>query len=103
MSGQAQSAYRKVIVGLCHGAADAATMRTAAEFAQLLGLDLHCLFIEDEALLALAELPFAREIRLPTHTWSSTYCGCCRGGHPSGGDSDTPVAGRDHSGDRRAD
>ncbi len=70
MSGQAQSAYRKVIVGLCHGAADAATMRTAAEFAQLLGLDLHCLFIEDEALLALAELPFAREIRLPTHTWS---------------------------------
>jgi hypothetical protein len=42
----------------------------AAEFAQLLGLDLHCLFIEDEALLALAELPFAREIRLPTHTWS---------------------------------
>ena len=44
MSGQAQSAYRQVIVGLCHGAADAETMRTAAEFAQLLGLDLHCLF-----------------------------------------------------------
>jgi hypothetical protein len=45
-------------------------MRTAAEFARLLGLGLHCLLIEDEALLALVELPFAREIRLPTHMWS---------------------------------
>ena len=70
MSDQAQSAYRRVIVGLCHGEAEAETMRTAAEFAQLLGLGLHCLLIEDEALLSLAELPFAREIRLPTHTWS---------------------------------
>jgi hypothetical protein len=70
MSGQVQSAYRRVIVGLCHSEADAKTMRTAAEFARLLGLDLHCLLIEDEALLALAELPFAREIRLPAHKWS---------------------------------
>jgi hypothetical protein len=70
MSGQTPSAYRRLILELYHGAADAATMRSAAEFARLLDLDLHCLFIEDEALFALAELPFAREIRLPTHQWS---------------------------------
>lgn len=70
MSNQARSTSRRVVAGFCYGAADAATMRTVAEFARLLGLDLHCLFIEDEALLALAELPFAREIRLPTHQWS---------------------------------
>ncbi len=70
MSGQTGSANRHLILDLCHGAADAATMRAAVEFAQLLGLGLHCLFIEDEAVLALAELPFAREIRLPTHEWS---------------------------------
>ena len=70
MSDQARSAYRRLILDLCHGASDAETMRAAAEFARLLGLDLYCLFIEDEALLALAELPFAREIRLLTHDWS---------------------------------
>jgi hypothetical protein len=59
-----------LILDLGHGAADAETMRVAGEYARLLGLDLHCLFIEDEALLAMAALPFAREIRLPTHTWS---------------------------------
>jgi len=70
MSEKTRAAYPKVIVGLCHGAADADTVRMAAEFAQLVGLDLHCLFIEDEALLALAELPFAREFRLSSHKWS---------------------------------
>jgi hypothetical protein len=61
--------HRRLIVELCHGGADARTLRAAAEFARLLGLDLHGLFIEDEALLHLADLPFAREIRLPTHQW----------------------------------
>ena len=70
MSEKTRAAYPKVIVGLCHGAADADTVRMAAEFAQLVGLDLHCLLIEDEALLALAKLPFAREFRLPSHKWS---------------------------------
>ncbi len=60
----------RLILEVCHGAADAETLRAAVEFARLLGLDLHCLFIEDEAGLALAELPFARKIRLPTHEWS---------------------------------
>ena len=70
MSTTASSVNCRLILDLCHGAADAETVRAAVEFAQLLGLDLHCLFIEDEAVLALAELPFAREIRLPTHEWS---------------------------------
>ena len=61
---------RRVILDLYHGGADAETIRTAAEIARVLGLDLHGLFIEDEALLALAELPFAREFRLPAHQWS---------------------------------
>lgn len=75
MSGRARSTYRKVVVGVCHGATVADTMRMAAEFAHLLGLDLHCLFVEDEALLALAELPFAREIQLPSHKWSPLDAG----------------------------
>ncbi len=70
MSGVTPTAYRRVVLELYHGGADAETMRAAAEFARLLGLGLHCLFIEDEALLALAALPFARELRLPTHQWS---------------------------------
>ena len=49
MSGPTTSPYRRVIMGLCHGATDAETMRTAAELAQLLGLNLRYLFIEDEA------------------------------------------------------
>ncbi len=65
----------RLFLDLCHGAADAETLRAAAEFARLLSLDLHCLFIEDESLLALAEFPFAREIRLPNLQWTSLDSG----------------------------
>lgn len=60
---------RRLVLELCHGCADAQTMRTAAQFAASLGLDLHGVFIEDTSVLALAELPFVREIALPTHQW----------------------------------
>ncbi len=70
MSERNRSADRRLILDLYHGASDANLMRASVELARLLGVDLHCLFIEDEALLALAELPFAREIRLPTHQWT---------------------------------
>jgi hypothetical protein len=63
------AARRRLIVELCHGAADRQTLQVVAEFASVLELDLHGLFIEDEALMTLAELPFARELRLPTHEW----------------------------------
>jgi len=69
MSGVAGSVNRRLILDLYHSAADANIMRAAVEFAKLLGLDLHCLFIEDEAVFTLAGLPFAREIRLPAHQW----------------------------------
>ncbi len=75
MSSAARTMHRRLIVELCHGGADARTLRAVAEFASLLELDLHGLFIEDEALLALAELPFAREIRLPTHEWQKLETG----------------------------
>ena len=64
------STYRRLVLDLYHGASDARTLRVAAGLAGLMNLDLHCLFIEDEAVHALAALPFAREIRLPTHVWS---------------------------------
>lgn len=64
------STYRRLVLDLYHGASDAQTLRVAAELARLMHLDLHCLFIEDEAVHALAALPFAREIRLPAHVWS---------------------------------
>jgi len=46
-------------------------MRTAAQFAAMLDLGLHGLFIEDTSMLALAELQFVREIRLPTYEWQT--------------------------------
>ena len=67
--------YRRLILDLCHGAADGRTIRAAAEFARLLGIDLHCVYIQDEALFALADLPPAREIRLPSHQWSKIDAG----------------------------
>jgi hypothetical protein len=60
---------RRLVLELYHGSADVLTMRTAARVASMLGLDLHGLFIEDTSMLALADLPFVREIRLPTHEW----------------------------------
>jgi hypothetical protein len=68
MSGKHQAPGR-VVLGLWHTTADAASIEAAAELARLLRLGLHGLFVEDEALLTMAALPFAREIRLATHTW----------------------------------
>lgn len=61
--------FRRLLVPLGPSGADAAILRAAADFALLLSLDLHGVFVEDEALLIFAGLPFAREIRLPTHDW----------------------------------
>ncbi len=69
MSASAPPPYRRLVLEFGQGTPDAALVRTAAELARLLGLDLHGLFIEDESLLALAAWPFARELRLPTHEW----------------------------------
>ncbi|MGH7057007.1 MAG: hypothetical protein ACREFZ_03860 [Acetobacteraceae bacterium] len=63
--------YRRVIVTMREGTAPVPALRLAAELAHLLDLELEGVFIENEALLHLASLPFAREIRLPGHTWQS--------------------------------
>jgi len=69
MSGDSEHGHRRLIVEMGHGTADARTLRAVADLAALLHWDLHGLFIEDEALRSLAELPFARELRLPGHEW----------------------------------
>ena len=69
MSARTPPTYRRLVLEFGHGTTDVGIVRTAAELARLLGVDLHGLFIEDEALLALAAWPFARELRLPTHEW----------------------------------
>ena len=64
-----QGLFRRLIIELGHGDASAEALRVAADLARLLGLDLHAVLIEDQALFDLTDLPFAREIRLPTHDW----------------------------------
>ena len=47
-----------------------AATSAAARLARLLEAELRGIFVEDEALHALAALPFAREFRLPGHAWT---------------------------------
>ncbi|MGH7082054.1 MAG: hypothetical protein ACREFV_06265 [Acetobacteraceae bacterium] len=63
--------YRRVLVMVREGHAEAPAFRLAAELAHFLALDLEGLFVEDEALVALSALPFARELRVPGHTWQT--------------------------------
>ncbi len=56
-------------------AGDAAGIEAAALLAQQLGHELLGVFVEDEALLALAGHGFARELRLPGHGWSPIEAG----------------------------
>jgi nucleotide-binding universal stress UspA family protein len=63
--------YRRLVLELFLNAADRRIVRSAAEFAALFGFDLTGVFVEDEGLLGLARLPFARELRLPTYQWAS--------------------------------
>jgi hypothetical protein len=64
-----RASFRRVLLDLCHATADRGGIRVAAELARLLDLDLTGVFVEDTALLGLAEYPFARELRLPGHEW----------------------------------
>ncbi len=61
--------HRRVVLHLHHGAAERVLIRAAAELAQMLGVALHGIFLEDAALSELAELPFVREFRLGTGAW----------------------------------
>jgi hypothetical protein len=65
----AEPRRHRVILQLHDGAAERAIIRAAAEFAQLLGLALHGVFLENEALPELAGYAFVREFRLATGAW----------------------------------
>jgi hypothetical protein len=69
MSADDVTAYRRIILDLYQGLANRRTMAQAAELARLLRLDLLGVFVENEAVHGLAGLPFARELRLPSHEW----------------------------------
>lgn len=69
MNGDSAHGHHRLIVEFGHDVADARTLRAVAELAALLQWDLHGLFVVDEALLGLAELPFIRELRLPEFEW----------------------------------
>jgi hypothetical protein len=61
--------FKRILVALHHGA-PSPTMGLAAEVAALLRLDLLGLFVQEEGLIELAALPFAREFR-PLGGWRS--------------------------------
>jgi nucleotide-binding universal stress UspA family protein len=61
--------FRRLVLELGHGAADPAMLRQAAAFARLVDAELHALFVEDEILLNVSALPFAREISPLSFEW----------------------------------
>lgn len=69
MSKSPKPSHRRVVLHLRHGAAERALIRAAAELAQMLGVVLHGVFLEDAALSEWAELPFIREFRLAGGGW----------------------------------
>lgn len=60
------TSFRRLVLEVGQGASGPSTLRGAAELARFLGLALHCVLVQDEALF---NLPSARELRLPTREW----------------------------------
>lgn len=63
--------FRRVVVGLSHGSASQAAVGAAANFAELLNIELLAAFISDATLPALAELAGARELRPFGQGWQA--------------------------------
>lgn len=63
--------HRRIILHLRYGSAEQATVHAAAELARMLGLALHGVFVQEEALTELTALPFVREFRLATGVWQA--------------------------------
>jgi hypothetical protein len=55
--------FKRMVLGLPHSATDYASVAFTAQLAELLGLDIVGLFVEDENLTDLAALPCVRELR----------------------------------------
>lgn len=58
--------YKNILVALDNSQHSTTALNIAAHTAVLMGMDLNGLYVEDSALLRLAELPCAREVRLPS-------------------------------------
>ncbi|MBU6498857.1 MAG: hypothetical protein KGJ41_12320 [Rhodospirillales bacterium] len=69
MSEPAHPPFRRLILRLENVEPTPQMARAAGQFAHLLGLHLHSIFLVDEAVFGLAQLPFTRELRLPGHEW----------------------------------
>ncbi len=63
--------YRRLLLDLRHAGGDPETLGAVLGLARLLDLDPHGIFVEDEDVLCLAGLPFARELCLPMGAWRS--------------------------------
>jgi nucleotide-binding universal stress UspA family protein len=62
---RAAAEFKRIVLGLDWSASGGAAVELAAEFAELLELEILGLFLRDESLLGLADFPFARELRMP--------------------------------------
>ncbi len=65
----AAATFKRVVLGLHRSVSEETAIGAAADFAGLLRLDLLGLFAEDPNLLALAGLPFGRELRTREGGW----------------------------------
>ena len=63
--------YQRIVLHLRYGSVERTTIRAAAELARMLGLAVHGVFLQDEALAQLSALPFVREFRLGTGAWQA--------------------------------
>jgi hypothetical protein len=63
------AAFRRIVLGLHRGAPERGAIRTAAQLAELLRLELVGLFAQDPAVLGLAGTPFGRELRSLEREW----------------------------------
>lgn len=61
--------FKRMVLGLPHSATDYASVAFTAQLAELLGLDIVGLFVEDESLADLAALPCVRELRALGGGW----------------------------------
>ena len=67
----ADAKFARLLIGLGAGPSDRAMMRFAAEFAKMLGVDIHGLMLEDERLASAAALPFTRVFQKLRGEWQS--------------------------------
>lgn len=61
--------YRRLVLGLQYNCIEPSALHVAADLARSLDLEMLAILFEDRSIIDAASLPFARELRLPTHDW----------------------------------